>query len=359
MPQWVHEKLEDLPRGVERVIVKMIDRSDGEQLFKIMVFMAGFPELLQNSETIRTSLFDRLTAFYRLESEETIIKLGLLLTVILTTELDDNLRATLANGIREAANIDELTQYGIQLYELLLAHDLITLPNSSSTCQVCAMQAANTEINNLGYRDITVNQAFYMAGVFLDIVILDVRTSEEYSQGHIPGAVLIPYDQLDHASTQLPLSLNTTILVYCGSGVRSQIASQTLMELGYTNVYNMMDGLDAWVTSGYPIVEGDDPGDQEILIQSTACTGNPPSCHPREYACCLCTLGLWDWWCLIGVATQLGICVYETLMCPLAPGPWNPACWSMVYCMLWGLPHGTIWSCCSAGWYWACCPLPT
>ena len=67
-------------------------------------------------------------------------------------------------------------------------------------------------------------------------IIIDARTQEEYDQGHIPGAIMIPeYEIADRAETELP-DKDQLILVYCRSGRRSKIAAEELVKLGYTNV---------------------------------------------------------------------------------------------------------------------------
>ena len=67
-------------------------------------------------------------------------------------------------------------------------------------------------------------------------IILDVRTQEEYHQGHIPGAILIPeYEIAKRAEKELP-DKDQLILVYCRSGRRSKIAAEELVKLGYANV---------------------------------------------------------------------------------------------------------------------------
>ena len=69
-----------------------------------------------------------------------------------------------------------------------------------------------------------------------DLVLIDVREEDEYAQGHIAGALLVPYGEIaDRADSEL-LDKDQTILVYCRSGRRSAIAAQTLAELGYTDV---------------------------------------------------------------------------------------------------------------------------
>ena len=67
-------------------------------------------------------------------------------------------------------------------------------------------------------------------------ILIDARTQEEYDEGHIPGAILIPeYEIADRAEKELP-DKDQLILVYCRSGRRSKIAAEELVKLGYTNV---------------------------------------------------------------------------------------------------------------------------
>ena len=67
-------------------------------------------------------------------------------------------------------------------------------------------------------------------------IIIDARTQEEYDEGYISGAILIPeYEIADRAEKELP-DKNQLILVYCRSGRRSKIAAEELVKLGYTNV---------------------------------------------------------------------------------------------------------------------------
>lgn len=67
-------------------------------------------------------------------------------------------------------------------------------------------------------------------------IILDVRAQEEYEEGHIPGAIVIPHTEIeDRAEAELP-GRGQLILIYCRSGRRSKIAAEALVELGYTNI---------------------------------------------------------------------------------------------------------------------------
>jgi rhodanese-related sulfurtransferase len=77
------------------------------------------------------------------------------------------------------------------------------------------------------------------------IIVLDVRTKEEYDGGHIKDSVLIPVDKLkDEAESKLK-DKETVIFVYCRSGNRSTTAANILVELGYKNVYNL-GGINQW-----------------------------------------------------------------------------------------------------------------
>ncbi len=93
-----------------------------------------------------------------------------------------------------------------------------------------------TMTENLGYEQITGEQAKKLMDTESDYVIIDARTTEEFNEGHIEGAILIPeYEIGDRAEAELPRK-DQLLLVYCRSGRRSKIAAQALVDLGYTNV---------------------------------------------------------------------------------------------------------------------------
>lgn len=82
--------------------------------------------------------------------------------------------------------------------------------------------------------------------------LLDVRTLEEFEQGHLPNATLVPYDQISATTPELPQDKATPIFVYCRSGNRSGIASETLVGLGYETVVNLRGGYPDWAAAGHP-----------------------------------------------------------------------------------------------------------
>lgn len=83
---------------------------------------------------------------------------------------------------------------------------------------------------------ITAEEAKEIMDSAEDYVLLDVREQDEFAEGHIEGAILIPYGSIDtRAESELP-DKEQTILVYCRSGRRSAIAAEALVSLGYTDV---------------------------------------------------------------------------------------------------------------------------
>lgn len=88
------------------------------------------------------------------------------------------------------------------------------------------------------YRAITAQQAKAMRDSNHSAVYLDVRTPEEYQDGHLPDAVNLPLDTIGQQAEALFPDKDTVLLVYCRSGRRSQAAAQALVAMGYTDVYD-------------------------------------------------------------------------------------------------------------------------
>ena len=99
--------------------------------------------------------------------------------------------------------------------------------------------------SSASYHQITQEEAKEMMAKNDGHIIVDVRRQDEYDEGHIPGAVLIPNESItDKQPEQLP-DLNQVILIYCRSGRRSKEASQKLADMGYTNIYEF-GGINTW-----------------------------------------------------------------------------------------------------------------
>ena len=86
-----------------------------------------------------------------------------------------------------------------------------------------------------------------------DQVILDVRPLVDYTYGHLHDAISIPYSELQTRIGELLEYEDHEIIVYCRTGLTSQMACELLEELGFTNLFNMLGGIREWVKAGYPI----------------------------------------------------------------------------------------------------------
>ena len=95
------------------------------------------------------------------------------------------------------------------------------------------------------YRQINAEEAATMMEEESSYIILDVRTTEEYSEKHIPGAINIPNETIGTEDIPELPDKEQLILVYCRSGNRSKQASEKLVKLGYTNIVEL-GGINDW-----------------------------------------------------------------------------------------------------------------
>ena len=85
-------------------------------------------------------------------------------------------------------------------------------------------------------------------------VILDVRTPEEFAAGHLPGAININVESSDFATKVAGLDESTETLVYCRTGNRSGVATDTMADLGFTDMSDLQGGIEAWAAAGEQVV---------------------------------------------------------------------------------------------------------
>ena len=95
------------------------------------------------------------------------------------------------------------------------------------------------------YMNIAPEKANEMMNELEEFVLLDVRSEEEFSEGHIPGAIVIPHDEIsERAEADIP-EKDVPVFVYCRSGRRSKIAAEELVSLGYSEIYEF-GGIGDW-----------------------------------------------------------------------------------------------------------------
>ena len=109
----------------------------------------------------------------------------------------------------------------------------------------CKSKVSNQQ-TGVTFKDVDVAEANKMIAQNKDLVILDVRTSEETDLGIIPNAIIIDYKNSSFDSEIAKLDKSKSYLVYCRSGGRSVGASNKMIDLGFTDVTNMKGGYSAW-----------------------------------------------------------------------------------------------------------------
>jgi len=123
----------------------------------------------------------------------------------------------------------------------------------------CGVSEEKGKDSAMGYQQISQEEAKEIIANEDNIIILDVRTQEEYDQGHIPDAVCVPVETLSDSQPEELPDLNQKILVYCRSGNRSKQAAEKLAAIGYTNIFEF-GGINTW--------------DGELDAESQACRNN-------------------------------------------------------------------------------------
>ena len=121
---------------------------------------------------------------------------------------------------------------------ILLALAIITVATVFAGCtqKTNTEQTEATQVNIGTYYQIPQDEAKRIMDEQSDYIIVDAREQSEYDEGHIKGAIVIPYTEIEQKAEEMLPDKEQLILVYCRSGRRSKIAAQSLANMGYTNV---------------------------------------------------------------------------------------------------------------------------
>ena len=101
----------------------------------------------------------------------------------------------------------------------------------------CNEQYYNRSMEN---DDVTMEQLMQMANT--GALIIDIRSPQEYNEGHINGSIVLPDYEIRRNANKIIPNKKQLIIVYCGTGIRSKKAQRLLQRMGYTNVYNLYKG---------------------------------------------------------------------------------------------------------------------
>ena len=102
-----------------------------------------------------------------------------------------------------------------------------------------------------GYQNIMSPEAKGLVDKKKNVYLLDVRTPDEFRQARLRGAVLIPINEIEKRFKEIPR--NRPVVIYCAVGTRSNLVAGFLVSKGYTDVYNVSDGIVGWYRNGFPI----------------------------------------------------------------------------------------------------------
>jgi rhodanese-related sulfurtransferase len=87
-------------------------------------------------------------------------------------------------------------------------------------------------------------------------LVVDVRETREYENGRLPGATHIPLSQLPARAAELAKHAARPVIAYCARGQRSRMAASSLAKAGFSEIYHLNGGIDAWRAAGLPLERG-------------------------------------------------------------------------------------------------------
>jgi rhodanese-related sulfurtransferase len=137
-----------------------------------------------------------------------------------------------------------------------------------------AVAAAETELPLVSQQALVERQQASDAQLF----VLDTRSPEEYSTGHVPGAINVPYDQVAERLAEIPRDKD--VVLYCRSGRRAQIAAETLAENGYTRLLHLDGDMNAWEKNQRILETPADPAACIAALKNRS-TAAMTACAPR------------------------------------------------------------------------------
>jgi phage shock protein E len=85
------------------------------------------------------------------------------------------------------------------------------------------------------------------------ISVIDVRSADEFQQGHIPGAINIPHNEIEDRANEIKQLKEKPVLLYCRSGRRSALAEASLTGLGFSQLYHLQGDIQQWTKNQLPL----------------------------------------------------------------------------------------------------------
>ena len=126
------------------------------------------------------------------------------------------------------------------MYNIFRRFACCKIPSRAWGCKIGRCRKCTREVLNIN--EITYDKL--LEKVKEGAVLIDVRTRQEFLEGHLDGAILIPYYEIEYKIKGVVPDKNKTIIVYCKNGGRSQKAYSFLKKLGYSDIYNLKGGIE-------------------------------------------------------------------------------------------------------------------
>jgi phage shock protein E len=117
----------------------------------------------------------------------------------------------------------------------------------------CSRLPTAEEASGTGVYTVTLEQANERLVSVDGLVVLDVRTSNEFAEGHLPGAMQIDFYADDFEAQIAELDRGAAYLIYCAQGGRSGSTGGIMTDLGFTDVADMVAGFPSWADAGLPV----------------------------------------------------------------------------------------------------------
>lgn len=140
----------------------------------------------------------------------------------------------------------------ISLFTVICFNFLVSCQSPTSVIPAPSEKNSIPQKNDGVIQYISVSKCKLLVEKYPDLAIIDVRTPEEFKQGHLQGAQLVNVEDEKFKAQLARFDKQKQVLVYCNSGARSAEACQIMRQAGFTKIFNMSKGLQDWVEHKFP-----------------------------------------------------------------------------------------------------------
>ncbi|WP_040211447.1 rhodanese-like domain-containing protein [Clostridium polynesiense] len=117
---------------------------------------------------------------------------------------------------------------------------------AAAVLMILLLKGKLSKVNHPNVKNITAEEGKELIENNKNVLVLDVRTKDEFARGHIKNAKLIPVSELDQRLSSIKSYKDKPVLVHCASGGRSPRAVKLLLKNEFTQIYHLYRGLNSW-----------------------------------------------------------------------------------------------------------------